>query len=797
MICLKQLMSLCSLFILQSIYSQNDCSNALIICGNSNYTDLSATGAGIQELSGSNSCSSAENNSLWLKIKILNGGTFGFTLTPQSNNINIDFDFFVFGPNASCGNIGQSIRCSTTNPQGAGLNNNSTGMNGTETDLTEGPGVLGSSFVKWLTVNDNETYFIVIDRPFGTSNFSLEWTGTATFNQPPVFNNETSGTTLNLEKCDSDALQDNKTVFDLTPNAVLAIGNQSDISATFHISTNDAITGDNPIANPANFQNTVNPEQVYIRLTNTSTGCFTTAQFNIKVTPFETPDPENLSDCDLDNNGFVTFNLSDNDVNLIDNNPNIIVSYHPADNDSVILPNSYTNQIPFTNETLWAKIFNTTTGCYTYKPFDIILKLIPSTTASLLTQCDFEVFPDGLTTFNLAEANAELTGSNSNLSTKFYIDPLSAEYNINEVNTTYTNRSNPQILGVRVIDNTTGCYSITTLTLTVNTNPTVTVALERCDTDGTEDGYFEFHLTDAGFETTGNTVTYFGNATDALLEQNAIAENFVNTTITQQTVYARIENNNACFGINLITLYVRVLPKIEITDSKIFCQNTPNTPTVLDAGLLPGNLGALTYLWTPNGETTPTIEVFAAGSYSVRVANSFGCGKDRTIIVNNSDVATIESIIILDLSSNNTVTILVIGDENQFEYSIDMPFGPFQESNHFENVTAGIHTVYIADKESCGIISKEIAVIGIPKFFTPNGDGHNDTWKIKGLTADFYSKSIIYVFDRYGTLLKQIAASGEGWDGSYNGKTLPANDYWYAVYLEDGRILKGHFSLKR
>jgi gliding motility-associated-like protein len=128
---------------------------------------------------------------------------------------------------------------------------------------------------------------------------------------------------------------------------------------------------------------------------------------------------------------------------------------------------------------------------------------------------------------------------------------------------------------------------------------------------------------------------------------------------------------------------------------------------------------------------------------------------------------------------------------------MDMPTGPFQTSNLFENVISGIHEVYISDKNGCGIVSKTIAVIGIPKFFTPNGDGQNDFWTIKGINGTFSSKSIIYIFDRYGKLLKQLLPSSQGWDGTINGALMPADDYWFTLKLEDGRETKGHFSLKR
>ena len=62
--------------------------------------------------------------------------------------------------------------------------------------------------------------------------------------------------------------------------------------------------------------------------------------------------------------------------------------------------------------------------------------------------------------------------------------------------------------------------------------------------------------------------------------------------------------------------------------------------------------------------------------------------------------------------------------------------------------------------------------------------------------------SLIYIFDRYGKLLKQLSPLGSGWDGTFNGKPLPATDYWFTVkYEEPGteiiKTFRAHFSLKR
>ena len=73
----------------------------------------------------------------------------------------------------------------------------------------------------------------------------------------------------------------------------------------------------------------------------------------------------------------------------------------------------------------------------------------------------------------------------------------------------------------------------------------------------------------------------------------------------------------------------------------------------------------------------------------------------------------------------------------------------------------------------------------------------DDTWQVAGVSGAFQPNSKILIYDRYGKLLKQLNPSSKGWDGTLNGKVLPNDDYWFAVKLQDGRIFKNHFSLKR
>ncbi|MGG7035545.1 MAG: T9SS type B sorting domain-containing protein [Flavobacterium sp.] len=163
------------------------------------------------------------------------------------------------------------------------------------------------------------------------------------------------------------------------------------------------------------------------------------------------------------------------------------------------------------------------------------------------------------------------------------------------------------------------------------------------------------------------------------------------------------------------------------------------------------------------------------------------------------DPPVFDSVEIHDLSENNSLKINVSG-KGEYEYRIEnaQETFPYQDSNYFENIEPGFYTAYINDKNGCGTVSKEIVVLGGLPYFTPNGDGINDTWMIKGISPTFYKDAKVCIYDRFGKLLKVLTVENtQGWDGTYEGLALPADDYWFQVIVGDGRIGKGHFSLLR
>jgi gliding motility-associated-like protein len=427
----------------------------------------------------------------------------------------------------------------------------------------------------------------------------------------------------------------------------------------------------------------------------------------------------------------------------------------------------------------------------------------PEVFDATLTECDFEM--NGFATYNLYDAATDLiNGDNSLQVENFFLTLAEAELNTNPITNTSSFQNTPtnQIVYALVV-NQNNCSSIAELQLRISTAVITIDPFEQCD-DEQEDGFTEFNLNDvtATFQSmlpANATVSYYETLDDAYNETNALASSFENSTIDQQTIYVRIESNSQCYAISTVDLIVLYTPILELdvtADNPIYyCLDSyPETKRLFGGVLfdLPSNYY---YLWN-TGENTSFIDVNEIGTYSVTVSDPNGCSSSRSIVVVASEIANINEVLIEGGNTYNTVTISVSGSGN-YEYALDNANGFYQSSNVFTNVLAGFHTVYVRDINGCGIASKLISVLGFPKFLTPNNDGYHDTWKVNGINALFHDGITIHIFNRTGKLITSLNNQTPGWDGNFNGRPLPSDDYWYSATLIDGQEYRGHFTLKR
>ena len=400
-----------------------------------------------------------------------------------------------------------------------------------------------------------------------------------------------------------------------------------------------------------------------------------------------------------------------------------------------------------------------------------------------LTQCDVDD-DDGITKFNLEQVEPLLGLPSNDLVINYFesFDDAFADENVlNESN--YENTTNGQIIFAKIFINA-GCYSIIEVKLNVEpmSNLGEYLTIFVCQDNATNNLTFEasdiLSLLENDFLGSDNSL-YFSES-DALLENNSISGTINFPDTDEKTLYFRIENLNACSLIGSIRIDGVSLPILEDKTS-IFCSNSTN---FLDA-----DDGFWSYLWS-TGETTKKIEISSPGSYWVEVFTGIDCSDIINFDVKLSEGFNIEKIEIQDFRPENTVNILLSDYSGSIEYSLDDGI-TFSESNYFENVAPGIYNVLVK-KDNCHFVEETILVGGYPNFFTPNGDGINDIWKIK--QPENFQEAKISIYNRYGKLLK-IMNAFDGWDGKHEGNVMTPSDYWFSIALNE-KIVFGHFTLK-
>jgi gliding motility-associated-like protein len=521
-----------------------------------------------------------------------------------------------------------------------------------------------------------------------------------------------------------------------------------------------------------------------------------------------------------DTNGSVNFDLTLKTTDILGTQTGITVTYHTDPNEAILGQNAITSIIT-TNRVIYVRLTNNITGCFSTTSFNLVVKPLPVIDSIVeLKQCDTD--SDAVTDFNLTQANIKIS-TDATYVYSYHNSPLGALNNTDFVsNEIVFNARNGSQVWAR-ITNTLGCSRVAQVILTVaaTTIPqTYSYTITECDdylstSDPDNDGidYFDLteiepYLSNQFIPGTGQSYTYsyYLNEADATAEQNPITNitNFRNTLANNQTIWVRIESNlYECAGLGpYLRLVVDPLPDFDLGEDLILCIDPVTGVGSQSINATPSTAGSYSYQWTPINSlgNSGLYNVTAAGTYSVVVTNSStGCQfTDSVNVTTSSAPASLSVILTTPAFSSGLATIEAIatGGFGIYEYSLNAI--DWQSSPIFSGLENGSYTIYARDIQGCDLlVSDAIQTITYPNYFTPNGDGYNDTWVIR-LPVEY--DGLITIYDRYGKLIKQISSYGAGWDGTFNGITLPSTDFWFKVeYTENNtrKEFKSHFSLKR
>lgn len=497
---------------------------------------------------------------------------------------------------------------------------------------------------------------------------------------------------------------------------------------------------------------------------------------------------------------FYTLDNATNNVNSIDKNSNFSLGLGQT--------------------TIYVRLYNSSSQCFSIISFTISTFARPSVNPN---PAIYNACGNTIATFNLNSRISNLIGSNS-FQVNFY-ETLSDLNNNTPILNPTTYSSNSRIIFVKVVDATAAnCSSQTTLQLVVNPKPGSNIdpsPFVICDSDG----FSTFNLNDKETEMAGSSALstlvfkYYVNEIDALQNNNLTIgnpNNFTNITKNYQIIYVRINSTNPavdCFSILKIAIFVSEFPVNNLMNLPYgICTSADgsvNEEAFVDTKL---NMQDYTFVWYTDfdavpgneiaGQTSSSFSTPLEGEFSVKITNistPAACftvvnfTSKNTVIPRNLSFTPSE---IIAFEQNQQIVVVANPPSDEYEYLLN--FGNWQSSPIFRDFAVGINKIEVRNKFGCETIEKTFLVADFKNFFTPNGDGYNDLWKIEGDAA--LDKSTTYIYDKFGKLLYEHKKSSQGWDGNYEGRAMPSDDYWFTIRYTNNneeREFRGHFSLKR
>jgi len=360
-------------------------------------------------------------------------------------------------------------------------------------------------------------------------------------------------------------------------------------------------------------------------------------------------EPSPLTTCDTDNNGFAFFNLTMADAEIIGSQTEVQVTYHETFTDAtdglfpINPPHAYPNLTPY-EQVIFARVENLNNGDFATTEVTLLVLQLPNTTAPepiVLIDSD----GDGIEIFDLTIREEAIADPSENFVFYYYETLEDAEFNLNPIAnpTAYQNVSTPtQTLYISITDMNSGCFSIESLLIVVDTLPNVPDEIEEdyvvFDEDG--DGFAFFNLTlmipQIIGDQTGLEVTFYETEADAENKTNAIETPEAYENITNpQTIYARTETIYGSFALTTFTIFadenlntpsfdgelIRFYPNPALDIIHIDVAGLNNAFTIEISNLNGQRIFSKTYANEVSETTTLSVSHLKSGIYFIKVTS--------------------------------------------------------------------------------------------------------------------------------------------------------------------------------
>lgn len=398
---------------------------------------------------------------------------------------------------------------------------------------------------------------------------------TVTVLENPIINDAED---IYIDACDPE--HDGFATFDLTSIIEDILQGLSGVSVSFYEGYEDAVSGSNAIPNPTNYNNTVFEEQIiYVRVTDDVNGCASIRPIEIHTNLLLTgTEIRNFSLCDVDNDSSEEFDLINISEVIINEVPDVTVTFYVSLEDQANGVNALNPAFPFTPtsnpQTLYITL--STSTCTEIAEIELTLNpIVEFPSAGTIDYCDTD--QDGFTSIDFASFDAIITQGQIGFTVSYFLSEADAEANSNALPNFYTNTSNPQTFYARIAETHTGCADVNTFEVNVLPAPETTTPNPIVICDNNQDGFYIVNLTSLTSElvtdTTERSITFHNTLASAVNNSNPIT-NASNYNANSQMVYARVENTiTSCFSIESISITINTLPVFTAISNYRICEN--------------------------------------------------------------------------------------------------------------------------------------------------------------------------------------------------------------------------------
>jgi gliding motility-associated-like protein len=207
---------------------------------------------------------------------------------------------------------------------------------------------------------------------------------------------------------------------------------------------------------------------------------------------------------------------------------------------------------------------------------------------------------------------------------------------------------------------------------------------------------------------------------------------------------------------------------------------------------LTGGTTPYTVDWN-NGLTGEDIAGLTSDNYSFLATDDQGCIIRSSLFVDQPDeIGITYDMVPVSCVDQSDAAIFISTYGGTAPYTYDWSNNTFGQN--LEDVGPGFYELIVTDVNNCSnnfefdIISSEEECLVIPNTFTPNGDLYNDTWVLENL--HLYPNNTVKIFNKWGNEIFSSQGEYDPWDGTHNGKALPAGVYYYIIILSNEEVNK-------